>query len=172
MWVICDDTNCHLFSSDDNGRLYRSQTPLADFPAGMGEPVIVKSELSKYDLFEASNVYSIDNSTYLLLVECIGTESKRYFRSWTSNSIAGPWDALAAAEEHPFMGERNVVFQGPQWTMSISHGEVIRTEVDQRLRINPHGIRYLYQGVDPTVNTNYNNLPWRLGLLTQVVENL
>ncbi|KAL1600523.1 hypothetical protein SLS60_006909 [Paraconiothyrium brasiliense] len=166
MWVICDELNCHLFSSDDNGRLFRSQTPLANFPNGMSDPVIAMEAPSKYDLFEASNVYNIGNSSYLLLVECIGTAG-RYFRSWTSSDLAGPWDVLAATEEHPFMGEQNVVFEGPQWTRSISHGEVIRTDVDQNLRIEPHGIRYLYQGVDPNVTTNYNNLPWRLALLTE-----
>jgi endo-1,4-beta-xylanase len=40
MWVACDDTNCHLFSSDDNGHLYRSQTSVANFPNGMSQPVI------------------------------------------------------------------------------------------------------------------------------------
>lgn len=168
MWVICDDLDCHLFSSDDNGRLYRSQTPIADFPKGMNEPVIALSEPSKYDLFEASNVYAIDNSTYLLLVECIGTQNRRYFRSWTSASLAGPWDVLAASEDHPFMGEVNVEFEGRNWTRSISHGEIIRSDVDQNLRIDLHGMRYLYQGVDPNVKTDYNSLPWRLGLLTQV----
>jgi hypothetical protein len=167
MWVICDEANCHLFSSDDNGRLFRSQTPVSSFPNDMDEPVIVLEEPSKFDLFEASNVYSIGNSSYLLLVECISKDSQRYFRSWTSSDIAGPWEVLAATEDHPFMGEKNVIFEGPQWTRSISHGEVIRTNVDQRLRIESKGIRFLYQGVDPTVNTGYNNLPWRLGLLTQ-----
>ncbi|OAG12086.1 alpha-L-arabinofuranosidase precursor [Paraphaeosphaeria sporulosa] len=169
MWVICDDAHCHLFSSDDNGRLFRSQTPLVDFPKGMSEPVIALEEASKYDLFEASNVYSTGNSSYLLLVECIGVAG-RYFRSWTSSDIAGPWSALAATEDHPFMGEKNVVFEGAQWTRSISHGEVIRTDIDQHLRIDTHGIRFLYQGVDPKVSTDYNNLPWRLGLLTQVED--
>jgi hypothetical protein len=170
MWVICDTANCHLFSSDDNGRLFRSQTPLADFPNGMSEPVIALEAASKYDLFEASNVYSTGNSSYLLLVECIGTENKRYFRSWTSSDIAGPWDVLAATEDNPFMGEKNVVFEGPRWTRSISHGEVIRTDVDQHLRIDTHGLRFLYQGLDPNVSTDYNNLPWKLGLLTQIED--
>jgi len=167
MWVICDESDCHLFSSDDNGRLYRSQTRVADFPNGMSEPVIVLEEPNKFDLFEASNVYTVGNSSYLLLVECISTAEQRYFRSWTSSSIAGPWTTLAATEDHPFMGEKNVAFNGTQWTRSISHGEIIRTQVDQRLRITPCGMRFLYQGVDPNANTDYNSLPWRLGLLTQ-----
>jgi hypothetical protein len=168
MWVICDAANCHLFSSDDNGHLYRSQTTISKFPAGMNEPVIVMSEAEKFDLYEASNVYSLGNGTYLLLVECISSGGDRYFRSWTSTRIEGPWTPLAATEEHPFMGAANVAFNGTAWTRSISHGEMIRTIVDQSLTIEPYNMRYLYQGVDPSAtNVTYNDLPWRLGLLTQ-----
>jgi hypothetical protein len=170
MWVICDEVNCHLFSSDDNGRLYRSQTPVSQFPAGMSEPVIALED-SKNDLFEASNVYSVGNGTYLLLVECIGAGDSpgglRYFRSWTSSSLSGPWNPLAATQSNPFMGEANVVFQGKKWTKSISHGEIVRTQVDQTLSIRPCKMQYLYQGIDPSASASYNALPWDLGLLTQ-----
>lgn len=167
MWVICDDSDCHLFSSDDNGRLYRSQTPVSKFPDGMSDPVIAMQEPNKGDMFEASNVYSVGKSAYLLLVECLGSTG-RYFRSWTASAIAGPWTPLAATESNPFMGAANVGFgSGEVWTKSFSHGEMIRTVVDQSMAIKPCAMRYLYQGVDPTANTNYNALPWRLGLLTQ-----
>jgi hypothetical protein len=166
-WVICDDANCHIFSSDDNGRLYRSQTPISSYPDGMSEPVIVMSEPRKEDLFEGANLYKIGTKQYLLLVECIGSVG-RYFRSWTSTDIAGPWKALADTEENPFLGASNVVFNGTTWTKSISHGEMIRTAVDQSLTITPCNMRFFYQGVDPTVDTEYNALPWRLALLTQL----
>lgn len=174
MWVICDDRNCHLFSHDDNGRLYRSQTTLAQFPNGMGDPVIALSEPRKEDLFEASNVYHLNKDTYLLLVECIGQGDSgggvRYFKSWTAKSLAGPWDALQSTQANPFMGASNVQFPpGQNWTISISHGEMIRSEVDQRLRLGPCGTwRFLYQGINPApTNVSYNALPWDLGLLTQ-----
>jgi hypothetical protein len=175
MWVICDDANCHLFSHDDNGRLYRSQTSLAQFPKGMSEPVIALQEPNKNDLFEASNVYSVSNGTYLLLVECIGAGESgggvRYFRSWTSNDIAGTWTPYLATQDHPFAGEANVQFPGTKWTKSISHGEMIRTSVDQKLSIGPPGAwRYLYQGINPTATADYNSLPWDLGLITQVPD--
>jgi hypothetical protein len=165
-WVICDAENCHLFSSDDLGRLYRSQTPISSFPEGMSEPVIAMSEPRKEDLFEAANVYTIGESQYLLLVECIGSVG-RYFRSWTATDIAGPWEPLAATEENPFLGASNVEFDGTVWTKDISHGEVIRTVVDQSLTITPCNMRFFYQGVDPNADTEYNALPWRLALLTQ-----
>ncbi|KAI0588427.1 hypothetical protein TUN199_06364 [Pyrenophora tritici-repentis] len=159
--------------SDDNGHLYRSQTPVSSFPKGMSEPVIAMQTTKPNDLYEASNVYSVGGGQYLLLVECIGVKSSpggiRYFKSWTSSNLAGPWTALAATEANPFMGAANVQFaSGKSWTESFSHGEIIRTVVDQSLTIKPCSMRFLYQGISPSANANYNSLPWTLGLLTQV----
>ncbi|RHZ64424.1 putative alpha-L-arabinofuranosidase [Aspergillus thermomutatus] len=167
MWTICDSSNCYLFSSDDNGHLYRSQTSLANFPNGMGNTVIALSDSNKYALFEASNVYNVGNGQYLLLVEAIGSDGQRYFRSWTSNSLTGTWNALANTESNPFARSTNVAFSGTAWTKSISHGEMIRTQTDQTMTISPCKLRYLYQGMSPTASGDYNSLPWRLGLLTQ-----
>lgn len=168
MWVICDSVNCYLFSSDDNGHLYRSQTTLAQFPNGMTNTVIAAQDSNKYALFEASNVYKVhDSNQYLLIVEAIGSDGKRYFRSWTSSSIAGSWTQLAATESNPFARATNVTFPSGQWTRDISHGEMIRAGYDQTLTISPCNMRYVYQGMDPNAGGDYNNLPWRLGLLTQ-----
>ncbi|KAI2604632.1 glycosyl hydrolase family 62-domain-containing protein [Hypoxylon sp. NC1633] len=167
MWVICDASNCHLFSSDDNGHLFRSQTPVSSFPSGMSEPVIAMSDSNKNALFEASNVYTIGDSRYLLIIEAIGSDGARYFRSWTSTSISGTWSSLANTESNPFARSNNVAFDGSAWTKSISHGEMVRDDVDQTMTISPCNLRYLYQGVDPSAGGNYNSLPWRLGLLTQ-----
>jgi hypothetical protein len=166
MWVICDSANCHLFSSDDNGHLYRSQTSLSNFPNGFGNTVIALQDSNPYALFEASNVYKVGTNQYLLLVEAIGSRG-RYFRSWTATSLSGTWKPLAASESNPFAGAANVKFSGSAWTTSISHGEVVRTNVDQTLTISPCKIRYLYQGLAPNAGGDYNALPYKLGLLTQ-----
>ena len=167
MWVTCDAVNCHLFSSDDNGHLYRSQTSVANFPNGMSEPVIAMQDSNKYALWEASNVYKIEGTDrFLLIIEAIGSNG-RYFRSWTSTSLAGPWTTLAAAENQPFAGPANVSFPGGKWTQDISHGELVRNGVNQRLEVDLCNMQYLYQGRDPNSGGDYNNLPWRLGLLTQ-----
>jgi endo-1,4-beta-xylanase len=167
MWVTCDDVNCHLFSSDDNGHLYRSQTTVANFPNGMSQPVIAMQESNKYDLWEAANIYKVkETNQYLLLVEAFGSVG-RYFRSWTSTSIAGPWTQLAASNANPFAAASNVSFPGGTWTEDISHGEMLRTGVNQKMEVSSCNMRYLYQGVDPSAGGDYNSLPWRLGLLTQ-----
>lgn len=169
MWVICDSSNCYLFSSDDNGHLYRSETTLANFPNGMTNTVIALEDSNPNKLFEASNVYNVEGSdSILLIVEAIGSDGARYFRSWTSNSIAGSWTPLAATEENPFARSNNVAFtDGNAWTQSISHGGMVRTQTDQTLTISPCDMRYMYQGMDPEASGPYNTLPWRLALLTQ-----
>jgi hypothetical protein len=167
MWVICDSSNCHLFSSDDNGHLYRSQTSVSNFPNGMSEPVIALQDSNKNNLFEASNVYKVGDS-YLLVVECIGSDGRRYFRSWSSTSLSGSWTQLAASQSNPFAGAANVAFSGTAWTKDISHGEVVRTNVDQTMSLGSAcGMRYLYQGISPTASGDYNLLPWKLALLTE-----
>ncbi|KAF8079395.1 putative alpha-L-arabinofuranosidase precursor [Lyophyllum atratum] len=166
MWVICDSANCHLFSSDDNGHLYRSQTSVGNFPNGMGEPVIALQD-ARNNLFEASNVYKVGD-TYLLVVECIGSDGRRYFRSWSSSSLSGSWAQLAASQANPFAGAANVAFSGGSaWTKDISHGELVRTNVDQTMSVSVCGMRYLYQGISPSAGGDYNLLPWKLALLTQ-----
>ncbi|TDD81088.1 glycoside hydrolase [Actinomadura darangshiensis] len=168
MWVICDSAYCYLFSSDDNGHLYRSQTRVSDFPNGFSEPVIALQDSNRYALFEASNVYRVQGTNqYLLIVEAIGGDGRRYFRSWTSAGIAGSWTPLAASEGNPFARASNVTFDGTPWTRDISHGELIRAGYDQTLTVSPCAMQYLYQGKDPNAGGDYNSLPWRLALLTQ-----
>lgn len=170
MWVICDDASCHLYSSDDNGQLYRAETSLDSFPDGMDDTTVIAMQDSNPDkLFEAANVYKVEDSDqYLLIVEAIGNSGSRYFRSWTSTNLASDeWTPLADTEDNPFAGQSNVAFSGTAWTESISHGEVVRTQVDQTLTISPCNLRYLYQGVDPAADDDYDSLPWKLGLLSQ-----
>ncbi|MET1075939.1 MAG: non-reducing end alpha-L-arabinofuranosidase family hydrolase [Umezawaea sp.] len=167
-WMICDSAKCYLFSSDDNGHLYRSETTLANFPNGFTNTVIALQDSNKNRLFEASNVYKIaGKNQYFLVHEAIGSDGRRYFRSWTSTSIAGSWTALADSESNPFARANNVTFPGGQWTRDISHGEMVRTNVDQTMEISPCNLSYLYQGMDPSAGGDYNKLPWKLGLLTQ-----
>ncbi|MFF4800465.1 non-reducing end alpha-L-arabinofuranosidase family hydrolase [Streptomyces sp. NPDC001351] len=168
MWVICDSANCYLFSSDDNGHLYRSQTTVGQFPNGFTNTVIAAQDANKYALFEASNVYKVQGSNqYLLLIEAIGSDGRRYFRSWSASSLAGSWAPLAASESNPFARASNVTFPAGAWSRDISHGEMIRAGYDQTLTIPACKLQYLYQGKDPGAGGDYNSLPWRLGLLTQ-----
>jgi Glycosyl hydrolase family 62/Ricin-type beta-trefoil lectin domain-like len=167
-WMICDSANCYLFSSDDNGHIYRSQTTLANFPNGFGNTVIALQDPARFNLFEGSAVYKLNGSNqYLLLQEAIGSDGRRWYRSFTAGSLAGQWTAHAATESNPFARSNNVTFTGSAWTRDFSHGELIRAGNDQTVPLNPCRMQFLYQGMDPNASGDYIALPWRMGLLTQ-----
>jgi endo-1,4-beta-xylanase len=171
-WVICDEAFCHLFFTDNRGRWYKSKTSIDVFPAGFEEPVVVLQDSNTGRIFEASNVYKMKGrDQYFSLIEAFDQTSggRRYFRSWVSDSLEGPWLPWQASGSFPFAGERNVSFEGAPWTRDISHGELVRAGYDETLTVEPCSLRLLYQGADPAAETggDYNKIPWRLGVLTQ-----
>jgi endo-1,4-beta-xylanase len=166
-WVICDDSACHLFNTNDNGTLFRSQTPISQFPHGFSDPTIAMTG-RRDDIFEASMHYRIAGTdTYLTVVEAIGPQG-RYFRSWTSDRLDGEWRPLAVDVANSFAGSDNVSFDGSAWSEGVSHGELVRSGHDQTLTIDPcRPLQFLYQGLEAhPPGTDYINLPYRLGLLT------
>jgi hypothetical protein len=166
-WVICDDTTCHLFFTGDNGRLYRAETGIEEFPDGFGDIETVLME-GQFELFEGSAHYKIKGrDQYLTLIEAIGGGG-RFYRSWTAGSLRGPWTPLADSEQEPFAGESNVTYEAgvSDWTNDVSHGELIRDGFDQTMTVDACDLRFLYQGRDPSSGGEYSQLPYRLGLLT------
>jgi endo-1,4-beta-xylanase len=165
---ICDSVNCYLFSMNDNGYVFRSQTSIANFPNGMGNTVVALSDPSPYHLFEADNVYAVSGQNeYLLIAEAIGSDGHRYFTSYTASSLAGSWTPLANTESNPFARWSNTAFSGTPWTQDISSGEMVRSSYDQTLTVSPCQLQYVYQGDAPGSYSNYNAIPWRIGMLTQ-----
>jgi hypothetical protein len=165
-WVVCDEAMCYLFSADDNGHLYRAQTTVDQFPDGFTNTQIVLSD-SKFALFEGNAVYRIQGTnTYLLIMEAIGSDGRRWYRSFTADSLTGQWQPLAATEATPFARSNNVTFPDNPWSADISHGELIRTGNDQTMTIDPCQLQLLYQGMDPSAGGEYSQLPWRLALAT------
>ncbi len=167
-WTICNRADCYLFSMDDNGHLYRSQTSVRDFPDGMSEPVIAASNPARFSFFEADAVYKVaETNQYLLLVEAIASTGRRIYTSYTSNAIDGTWTPLANTGSNPFLGASNVTFKGTAWTQDFSSGELIRDNYDQTPTINACHLRMVYQGIDPSASGNYNLLPWRIAIATE-----
>jgi endo-1,4-beta-xylanase len=171
-WIICDDAKCHLFNTDDNGHLFRSETSVTDFPEGFGNTALVLAD-DRDRLFEASMTYKLAGTDkYVTMIEAISRKG-RYFRAWTADRLDGEWTLLADKVADPFAGSANVTFSGADWTDDISHGEIIRSGSNQKLEIDPcQPMRFLFQGFDPKRNTQeYIKLPYRLGLLTAIGEN-
>ncbi len=166
-WVVCDTTNCHLFFTNQNNYLFRSQTPVGNFPNGFGTPVVVMQGSGANSLYASSRVYKVGGTgKYLLIAEAIGSKG-RYMRSWTATALDGSWTALADTEANPFAGASNVTLTGSKWTTDISSGEIVRSGDDETMTISPCNLRYFFQGRDPYSTASATLLPWKLGLLTQ-----
>ena len=160
-WIICDDAKAHLFYTSNNGRMWHSSTDLAKFPHGWSEPDLAIHG----DVFEASHTYKLaGRNQYLTIIEAQG-DRRRYYKAYLADRLDGPWRALADSREKPFAALSNVK-QDPEWTRNISHGELLRAGIDERLEVDPSNLRFLFQGAtDEEYRQRYAKIPWRLGIL-------
>lgn len=161
-WVIADAAKAHLFYTSNDGRMWRCETGLKSFPGGWSEPQLVLQG----DIFEASHTYKLRGlERYLTIVEAQG-DRRRYYKAYLADRLEGPWQPLADRRDKPFAAFSNVE-QAKEWTTNISHGELLRTGVDERMEIDPANVRMLFQGVnDAEYRGNpYGKIPWRLGIL-------
>ena len=65
-WVVCDDSKAHLFFTSLNGRMWRAESSLTEFPHGWSRPQVVL----RGDIFEASHTYRLPSlDKYLTVIE-------------------------------------------------------------------------------------------------------
>lgn len=163
-WVICDDTRAHLFFTSNDGRMWRCDTLIGQFPYGWNAPEVVLTG----DIFEASHTYRIKGtSQFLTIIEAIGERGRRYYKAYVASRLDGEWKPIADTREKPFASPKNIGGDSA-WTTSISHGELLRIGVDEKLEIDPARMEFLYQGVSDADREKrpYGKILWELGLLT------
>ncbi len=165
-WVIFDDAKAYLFCTSNNGKMWRSETTRERFPRGWTQPELALEA----DIFEASHTYRLrGQDQYLTIIEAEGA-GRRYYKAYFADRLDGAWRPLADTQSNPFAGAANVTFQATPWAESISHGELLRTGIDERLEVDPDNLRLLYQGAldSEMAGKPYGEIPWRLGLLEPV----
>jgi len=167
-WVISDEAKAHLFFTTLDGRMWREETRLADFPTGWSEPVLA----IQGDVFEASHTYRLKGmDKYLTVIEA-QAGGRRYYKAYLADRLDGKWQPVADTLKRPFAAPGNVRFTGEKWTNSISHGELIRTGHDELLEVNPAALRFVFQGAtdEQMGGKPYGQIPWRLGVLEKNAE--
>lgn len=169
-WVICDARQAHLFFTSLDGKMWRSETALGDFPRKWSTPKIA----IEGDVFEASHTYRLPGrEQYLTIIEAQGGHGWRYQKAYLADRLEGPWKPLAATKDEAFASLRNVKHPDQRWTDSISHGELLRAGHDERLEVDPQKLRFLIQGVldRDRGGKPYGQIPWRLGILDAESDN-
>jgi hypothetical protein len=129
------------------------------------------------DVFEASHTYRLKgpdgaSARYLTLIEAQNGHGWRYFKAYTADRLDGDWQPLAATRDQAFASLKNVTQPDERWTDCISHGELIRTGVNERLEVDPARLRFVFQGVldRQRQGKGYGAIPWRLGILEAADE--
>jgi hypothetical protein len=162
-WVICDDTKAHLFFTSLDGQMWRSETPLEQFPRGWDRPRVVL----KGDIFEASHTYRLTGMDKFLTIVEAQNSGRRYYKAYIADRLDGVWQPLAATREKPLASPVNVRDAADHWTDSFSHGEFLRLGYDERLEVDAANLRLLFQGVtdEKMRGKQYGEIPWQLGIL-------
>ena len=166
-WVICDEEKAHLFFTTNDGRMWREETPIDQFPFGWSEPELA----IRGDIFEAGHIYRLRGlDQYLTIIEAQRFDSGtwRYYKAYVADTLDGQWRPLAATREKAFADIFNGKPEGDHWTDSISHAEMIRTGADEHLEVDPDNLQCVFQGVSNADRAGkaYGAIPWRLGLIT------
>ncbi len=162
-WVICDGPTACIFWTSDNGKMWRAQTAKTDFPYGWSDPVVAFDG----DIFEASHIYKADGGDFFFnVIEARKNGDRRYFKILYASELDGEWNYPPDNSTGEYASDEIVTQTHEKWTDYISHGEVVRSTNDERLKADPLA-DFIFQGVlhSNRAGKPYGTIPWKLGLL-------
>ncbi|MEM6692095.1 MAG: non-reducing end alpha-L-arabinofuranosidase family hydrolase [Planctomycetota bacterium] len=163
-WIIRDGDDVFNFFTSDNGKMWRCKTSAEDFPKGWSNPALAYEG----DIFEASHIYRLPSGRYANLIEAQGRSDKRYFKILFADDLEGQWLPPASGDER-YAYDENITFEDGPWANSISHGELIRSGIDERMNATLHS-PFFFQGVmmKDRKGKPYGKIPWKVGVLRQL----
>jgi hypothetical protein len=155
-WCISDGSNVYIFYSPlgESRTILRRRTTVANFPYNWSSATTVAT-----NTFEAPHVYkNLADGKYYLMVEDVS----RHFELWTASDLNGTWTKLQENWAHG----NQLVFNADHWTDQVSHGEIIRAGVDEKMEISSiNCCEILIQGVVNGNYGDYGNIPYDLGII-------
>jgi hypothetical protein len=149
-YVICDERKAHLLATSA-GRLWRSETELADYPHGWSKPVVALNG----DFIYASHTYRLNagegQPRFWLNITGVSVDAatkvrRQYQQCYIAERIEGPWRAEAATWEQPFAGPANTRITDERWFGDIVHGEPLRLGNDERMILESDFPGFIFHG--------------------------
>ena len=90
----------------------------------------------------------------------------RSFGLAKSEALAGTWKKVT--DRYATGGQLEYSGRAHAWTDIVSHGEVLRSGYNEYMEYDPHGCRWLIQGIlKKDMKGPYPALPWKLGVMTK-----
>jgi hypothetical protein len=174
-WVICDNDSAYLFATGRDGRMWRCETNIDDFPAKWDAPL----DILKGDFMAAARIYKIGTlreSRYLAIIESMEV-GRRYYKAFTAQYLDAGWNPLAPNGQPPPAMRTSLAAIGynvtrpdvaTNWTDSISHAEILRSGIDETMEIDPHNWRMVFNGMkyEDKAGKGYREVSWRIGMLS------
>jgi len=163
-WFISDQQFGYLFITSKEGKLYRSETTLQQFPQGWSTPEVCLEG----DFLEAGHIYKINEWNRFLAVIVSSRYLKRYHKAYVAEELNGPWEPFAVTRTQAFISRANVDFGSSEpWADSFGHGELIRSGIDERMLVSANNVAMLLPIVlRREMNGKlYREVPWKLPLV-------
>ena len=163
-WVICDEAKAHLFFTSLDGKMWRAETSLAEFPKGWSTPQVVLTggHLRGQPHVPARGAEQVPDARR-------GPERPRLavLQGLRRRPARRRLAAAGGREGRRLRLDAERDAGADRWTDVVSHIELLRSGHDEKLEVDPANLRFIFQGVleKDRQGKAYGAIPWKLGLM-------